>query len=325
MYPLGGVKFRADIAGVVQEASDWESGLIAGRVSPVVNVDAKDGQYPKFKLASGNLLKRASNLNRAPGSAYARGTLAFEQDTYSTYEYGFELPLDATIKKDMSRYFDASVIVAQQAKRKPLLDWEIRVAAATFSTSNYGAATNSGTAYTIANIASFDLGLDVDAAKARLLGKGESDRNLSVVMSHNVFIRCRASTKLQNRLRGIGVSSDTILNVDEQAVAEALGVKEVLVGKNYYDTALEGVAFSGSAIWGDTYVWVGRLGAAGGPEQMLNAGAQYTLNWSEYGPAMGVFEYEEPQTNSVIIRAAHHVTEKCVNANAGTLIATQYS
>jgi hypothetical protein len=207
-----------------------------------------------------------------------------------------------------------------------LLEHEIRVAAATFNTGNYGAATDSGTAYTLANIATFDVGLDVDAAKTRLLAKGESDQNLSVVMSNDVFIRARASTKLQNRLRGIGVSSDTILNVDEQAVADALGVREVIVGKNAYDSALEGLDFSSSNIWNNTYIWVGRLGTSGqGELSMLDGGAQYTLNWSAYGTPMNVFEYEEPQTNSTVIRASHHVTEKIVNGNAGTLIATQYA
>ena len=89
---------------------------------------------------------------------------------------------------------------------------------------------------------------------------------------------------------------------------------------------LEGIAFSSSNIWNNTYVWVGRLGNSGqGELSMLDGGAQYTLNWSAYGTPMNVFEYEEPQTNSTVIRASHHVTEKIVNANAGTLIGTQYA
>jgi hypothetical protein len=325
MYSANGAVFRADISGVVMEAGTWEANLIGARVAPVVNVPTKDGQYPRFRLGTGNLLKREANIRRAPGSHYARGSLAYEQDTYATTEYGFELPLDYVDRLDTSRFFDAAVVTAEQAKRKILLDYEVRTAALTFNETNYGSATNSATAYTIANIATFDIGLDIDAAKGRLLGKGESDQALSVVMSHDVFVRARASTKLQNRLRGIGVASDTILNIDEQAVAEALGVKEVLVGKNYYDTAAEGLAFASGAVWSNTYLWVGRLGSAGSPASMLNGGAQYTMNWSEYGPVLGVFEYEEPQSNATIIRASQHVTEKVVNANAGTLIASQYS
>jgi len=325
MYANGSVNFRADLAGVVMETADWERGLIASRVAPVVNAGTKDGQYPVFQRKGGQLLKRAVNIARGNGASYARGTAAWDQDSYATQEYGHELPVDYNVVKDMGRFFDVESVTAQLCKRKPLIEQEIRVAAMTFNTTNYGSATNSGTAYTIANIATFDVGLDVDLAKARLQSKGESAANLSLVMSSSVFIRLRASTKLQNRLRGLGVAADTILQVDEQAVAEALGVREVIVGANYYDSAEENVAFSGTAFWSNTYIWVGKLGNAGTPEGMLLGGAQFTLNWAQYGPPLGVFSYEEPQTNSRVIRAAHHVTEKVVNANQGDLIATQYS
>jgi hypothetical protein len=144
-------------------------------------------------------------------------------------------------------------------------------------------------------------------------------------MSDDVFVRVRASTKMQNRLRGIGVSADTILNVDTAAIAEALGVKEVLVGKAYYDTAGEGKAASTSAIWGNTNIWVGNLANGGGLSSMLSGGAQYTITWSRFASDIGTFEYEEPQTKSLITGVEEYRTEKVVNANAGTLIATQYS
>ena len=325
MYSQGGYKFRADLSGAVMEASSWEAGLIGLKAAPLVNVEVKDGQYPKFTLASANLLKREQNIKRAPGARSARGSVSYSYDTYSTTERSFEFPLDRTVQKDTARFFNAALVNADLAKRKLMLEHEIEVAAATFNTTNYGSATNSDTAYTIANIASFDIGLDIDKAKNRLRQKGEGSDDLVAIMSDDVFIRARASTKLQNRLRGIGVSSDTILNIDEQAVAEALGVKEVLVGKNYYDTASEGLSSSLSAIWSNTYIWVGRLSQGGSPEQMLRGGSQYTLNWSEFGPVLAVFEYDEPQSKSTIIGAEQHVTVKCVNGNAGTLIATQYS
>lgn len=325
MYSNQGTKFRADLTSAVMQASEWETGLIAGKVAPVVNVDTKDGQYPVFQLTKAGLLKRQTPLNRAPGATYARGNIAYEQDTYATKEYGFEMPLDYTERKDTARFFDAETIVSDQAKRKILLEWEIRAAALTFSTDNYGAATNSGTAYTLANIATFDVGLDVDLAKNRLRQKGESANDLTVVCSDDVFTRLRASTKLQNRLRGIGVSSDTILNVDEQAVAEALGVRQILVGRNYYDSADEDITFSASAIWSNTYMWVGQVKEGGSPEAMLKGGSQYTLNWAEYGSELSVFEYEQPEINSTVYRVSQHVAEKVINSNAGTLIATQYS
>lgn len=323
----GAIQPLYDINGYLAEADQWELGLIGSKVLPTVSVEGETGEYAKIKLTTGNLLKREVNLQRAPTGTTARGDFAWETDTYATKEFSYEIPVGRVDKLRAMPYFDAQVFAAKMAKRKLMLEFEIMTAATTFSTANYGSATNSSTAYTVANLATFDLGLDIDAIKEVLSGKGEPDTDLSVVMSNSVFKRARASTKLQNRLRGIGVSSDTILNVDAAAVAEALGVKEVLVGKNYYDTAAEGIAYSGSAIWGNTYIWVGRLGTAGSVSSLLSGASQYNLMWSKFGSAMAAYEYEEPQTKSMVVGVEEYrtATGKVVNANAGALLATQYS
>lgn len=325
MYSNAAAVFRADLTNsLVEQASEWESGLIGLRALPVINVPAKAGQYPIFNLAAGNLLRNEVKA-RAPYATFPRGTRAFDQGTFSTTEYGFEEAVDDVIKLDVARYFDAEVLSAKLAMRKVALAHEVRTAAVINSTTNWGTATNSSTAYTVANIATFDIGLDVEEAMERLRGKGESASNCSVIMSSAVFLRARASTKLQNRLRGIGVSNDSILNVSEQAVAEALGVKEVLVGRAYYDISNEGAAFSGSAIWGNTYVWVGNIGSGGGVQNMFGGGGAFTLNWGAYGPPLAVETYRDEPIKSDIVRSSQHVAEKVVNSNAGTLIATQYS
>lgn len=325
MYSNSAAVFRADLTGaLVEQGSGWEKNLIGTRALPVINVETKTGLYPKFELAGGNLLRNEVKA-RAPYTAFPRGTRAFTQDTYATVEYGFEEAVDDTIQKDMARFFDAETLSAKLALRKVQLGHEIRAATLINSTTNFGSATNSGTAYTIANIATFDIGLDVESALNRLRQNGEDASNATVIMSDNVFIRARASTKLQNRLRGIGVSSDTILSVTEQAVAEALGVKEVLVGRAYYDASNEGAAYSATAIWSDTYVWVGNVGSAGGVQNMFGGGAAFTLNWGAYGPPLAVETYRDEKITSDIVRSKQHVTEKVVNGNAGTLIGTQYS
>jgi hypothetical protein len=324
MYSNTAAVFRADITGaLVEQGSGWEKNLIATRACPVINVEAKAGLYPVFNLAKGNLLRNEVKP-RAPYSAFPRGTRAFEQDTYGTQEYGFEEAVDDTIQKDMSRFFDSEVFAAKQALRKVQLGHEVRVQTLLQNATTFPS-TASGTAYTIANIATFDIGLDVELALNRLRQKGEDASNATVIMSDNVFIRARASTKLQNRLRGIGISSDTILNVTEQAVAEALGVKEVLVGRAYYDTSNEGADFSGSAIWNDTLIWVGSVGPGGNVQSMFSGGAAYTLYWGAYGPPLAVETYRDERITSDIVRSKQHVTEKVVNSNAGTTIATQYS
>ena len=321
MYSNSAAIFRGDIAGVVEQAKDWESGLIGTSVMPILDVPVRAGQYPSFVLKEGQLLK-SDVKNRAPYGSFARGTRAFNQETYSALEFGYEEAVDDTVTLDVARFFDAEVIAAKLAKRKLLLAHELRVAAKIFDNTVF-TATNSGTAYTTANLATFDAGADVQEAIDRLLAKGESTSNLKVVIPYAVWTRIRASTKFQNRLRGAGISSDTILNASTQAAAEVFGVAEVLIGRASYDTAPEGVAFAAGNVWSNTLIWVGSVTQASAG--FFGGGAGFTLNWSEYGPAIGVSTYREEAIKSNIVRASHYTAEKVVNANAGQLITTQYS
>ena len=321
MYSNSSAIFRGDIAGVVEQAKDFEAGLIGTAVMPVLDVPVRAGQYPTFVLKEGQLLK-SDMKTRSPYSGYARGTRAFTQDTYTALEYGYEEAVDDTVTLDVARFFDAEVIAAKLAKRKLLLAHELRVAAKIFDSGTF-TATNSGTAYTTANLATFDVGQDVQDALDRLLSKGESTTNTKVVIPFGIWSRLRASTKFQNRLRGTGLSTDTILNASTQAAAEAFGVSEVLIGRASYDQAPEGVAFSAASVWSNTFIWVGSVTEAGAG--YFGGGAGFTLNWSEYGPAIGVSTYREETIKSNIVRASQYTAEKIVNANAGQLISTQYS
>jgi hypothetical protein len=199
---------------------------------------------------------------------------------------------------------------------------ELRVASTIFNNSTF-TATNSGVAYTTANLATMNVALDVELAIDRLLGLGESRDNLRVVMSNQVWLRIKASTLFQNRLRGAGISNDTFLNSSEQAAADVFGVREVIIGRASYDTAPEGVAYSGAQVWSNAFIWVGSVSESGGG--YFGGGAGFTLAWSEYGPVTGVFTYRDEAIKSNILRASHAVTERIVNANAGQLITTQYA
>jgi hypothetical protein len=321
MYSNSSAIFRGDIAGVVEQAKDFEAGLIGTAVMPILDVPVRAGQYPTFVLKEGQLLK-SDMKTRSPYSAYARGTRAFTQDTYTALEYGYEEAVDDTVTLDVARFFDAEVIAAKLAKRKLLLAHELRVAAKIFDSGTFQA-TNSSVAYTSANLATFDVGQDVQDALDRLLSKGESTTNTKVVIPFGIWSRLRASTKFQNRLRGTGLSTDTILNASTQAAAEVFGVSEVLIGRASYDQAPEGVAFSAASVWSNQFIWVGSVTQAGAG--YFGGGAAFTLSWSEYGPAIGVSTYREETIKSNIVRASQYTAEKVVNANAGQLISTQYS
>jgi hypothetical protein len=316
MYSNSNAIYRAELAGYVFETEGWEKGLIAGLAMPIVDVSLPEGQYPKFQKQQAQTLKNDVKV-RAPYSGFARGTSSFVQDTYACLEYGYEQAVDDTIRLKNSVFFDAEVVATKIARRKLLLAYEVRAAAQLFNASNF-TSTNSGTAYTTANIATFDVGLDVDDAKDRLVAKGEMAN--TVVVPYQVATRLRASTKFQQRARGAGVSSDAILNLDANAMADVFGVDRVLIGRAAYDGAGEGLAFSSSLIWSNSYIWVGNVGTS-----LLDGGAAYTLKWSQYGTALNVETYRDEPIMSDIVRAAHSTAEKVVNGAAGELIGTQYA
>jgi hypothetical protein len=316
MYSNSNAIYRAELAGHVFETEGWEKNLIGTLALPVVEVALPEGQYPKFQKQQGQLLKTDVKA-RAPYSGFARGTSSFVQDTYACLEYGYEQAVDDTIRLKNATFFDSEVIATRLARRKLLLAHELRASSVLFNATTF-TSTNSGTAYTTANILTFDVGLDVDDAKDRLISKGETAN--TVVIPYQVATRLRASTKFQNRARGAGVSSDAILNLDASAMADVFGVDRVLIGRAAYDGAGEGIAFSSSLIWSNSYIWVGNVGSS-----LLDGGAAYTLNWSQYGTVLNVETYRDEPIKSDIVRAAHSTAEKVVNAAAGEIIATQYS
>jgi hypothetical protein len=321
-YSNGAAVFRSDISGVVEQAKDYEQSLIGLKVMPPVAAPVRAGLYPVFELAAGNLLRNEVSA-RAPYGKFPRGTRSFGQGTYNTTEYGFEEAVDDTIAADMSRFFNAEVLAAKLALRKILIAHEVRVAAQVFSSTI--TATNSGTAYTLANIATFDVADDVQLAIDRLLAKGYNNQGLKVVMAYPVWTRIRRSTIFQNRLRGAGISNDSILNASLDAAAEVFGVDEVCIGRAALDASFEGQAFSSSNIWSNASIFVGKVGAGGTPETMLGGGFGFTINWSEYGPLTAVSSYRDESIKSNIVRAAQNTAEKIVDVSAAEIITTQFA
>jgi hypothetical protein len=280
---------------------------------------ARAGQYPRIQIDAGNLLRNETK-GRGPSASYPRVSRAITTDTYTCQEYGLEEAVDDSERNDYSRFFDMESQAVKNTMRQIRLAHELRVSTVINSRANW-TATTSATAYTAANIASFDIGLDIDIAKQAINSRGESVADLSVVMSLNMFNLVRASTRLQNRIRGT-ISTDSQLVLSKEAVADALSVKEVLVGNNFYDTTAQGVTSSLSAIWGDTNIWIGRVTPFSGPESFFSGGALGTLFWQQDGEIFTTETYREENIRSEIVRCRQYCAEKIVNANAGQLLAT---
>jgi hypothetical protein len=320
MYPNSGATIRADLNSVLEEASQAESGLIGEKLLPSFGVDAKSGTYPKLTKAISELMKPGDTI-RERGGSYGRVKRAWTNDTYDTVDRGLEEAIDDTDAKDAARFFNAEAISAKLVLRAIKLAHERRVAAEIFHASTWGSPTNSAVAYTDALIATIDFPLDVQAAIERVKDNAETPD--TIVMSSAVYNRIRRSTLLKSflvgqNLPGANVTPDAI----QQAFA-ANGIKQVLIGEGRYDSTAKKAtqSYTAAPIWSNTYVWVGKVGSG----DFMNGGAGRTIVWNAEGGLWVTETYREEATRSNIVRVRQHTVEKIVDANCGTLIATQYA
>ena len=323
MFSAGGAVLRADLRGVVEEAFLQSELYIGPKACPPLPVPNIAGQYPVIQKNAGNLLRNEAKP-RGAGANYGRITRSWTNDNYTCEEYGMEAIVDDKSARNIGRFFDLEARETVWAYRQVQLAHEIRVSNLLFAPATFSL-TTSATAYTSANLATMDVGLDIDAAKAQIQGRGENIDNLTVVMSLNNFYRARASTRLQNRIRGVA-STDTYLTLSEEQVADALQVKQILIGRATYDTSLQGAPTSTlSNIWADTYMWVGNVVEASGPEDYFSGSTAFTLFWQEDADLFQVESYREEAIRSTIIRARQNTSEKVVLAASAQLLVTQYS
>ena len=323
MNAQGGAILRADLRGVVEEAFLQSELFIGPKVCPPIPVQTEGGQYPVIQKNAGNLLRNEVKPIAAGGD-YPRILRAWVPDNYTCIEYGIEALVPDKNSRTIGRFFDLEARETVWAYRQVQIGHEIRVAnllqtGATFSI------TTVASPYTTTNLATFDVGLDVDTAKQQIQSRGENVDNLTLVMSYDNFIRIRASTKLQNRIRGT-ISTDAFLTLGTQALADALQVKQVLVGRATYDTSAQySTASSLSAIWSDSFMWLGTVVEPSGPDQYFNGSVAFTIFWEQDADIFQVEEYRQERLRSQVIRARQNTAEKVVLAAGAQLIAPQYS
>lgn len=320
MYNTTGATILGDLNLKVEEAAQTDSFFIAQRVLPMLPVPIKSGQYPKLTKSNGELLTPNSTV-RAAKSEYARANRAWTNDTYDCLDRGLEEAVDDADAKDLRRFFDAESATARYVLRAMMLDYEIRVQAALFNTTNFGAATNSQVAYTYANRATIDFPSDILAAIERVNDNGGQAN--TIVLSSTVLNRLKLTTLLQNFCRG-SLPGDATLNITAQALAGAFadnGISQVLIGRSRYNSAKKGQNYSAASVWGTGFVWVGEVQS--GPADAGGAGR--TFVWNEEGGLFVTETYREDKLRSTVVRVRQNTAEKIIDGSAGTLIATQWA
>ena len=316
---------RQDISTLLMEAVHQEKHYIASSLLPVYGSEREVGRYPKFKIGKGELLKKESQLRGATGT-YNESEEQFEWDSYQTREYGHEKRVDDVVKKQMRDFFDAEMVTAKFCMNKLMLDYEVECATAMMSaSSNAGldgkfvaTSTPTGTAaYSEANLNTFDVPADINAALEALTLNGEEPNTL--VLSLPLYNRIKRSKLLQTYLYGHLNTTQGGSNITTQIIGEAFGIPNIVIAKKSYDNAIKGKT-NVVPVWSNDYMWLGDV--QGG--DFMNGGAGRTIIWDADSEG-GLFtsdQYRDEARRGDKIRVRSNRTVKIINPNSGRLLST---
>lgn len=311
---------RSDIHALAMQANaDFNKLCIGDKIFPVKGEDVKRGIYMRAKLSNAELLNGDAK-ERANGDAYSRVNRKYDTDTFDAQEYGLEGVIDDAYEAETERFMNVEATEAALLERSLRISYEVRVAAKLMDASTF-TATAAAVAYTEANLATINVPADVSAAKLRMLKNGLIPN--AIVMSANVFERIKRSTLLQNQVFGVvPKGAGQYLIPSEADIANALGVDTIYVGNAPKNSAKKGLAYSGSFIWGDTYLAVCQV--AGG--EYTAGGVGRTIQWTK--DTTGLFTpetYRSDERRSNILRVRQHVAEKVIDETACELVTTSYA
>ncbi len=349
---------RQELALAIVEGEGAVGGLIGDQILPDFPINRRTAHLIKATLADTQGLRNIAlpKYVRAPGTNFERIVAKIGDDTFTVTLRGVEIVIPNEVQKDYDGYADLEAFYAARFGNEfSGLTKEYLIAAQIFSTGNFGSAVNSIVAYTEANIATISLIADLIAAARVLKGKGEPPPYVAV-MSGIVFDRVRRATTVQGYVVGtLRAGQEATHNMIEQSVQE-FGIKSILIGDSYYNSAADGATPVLTANWSNTYIWVGRPGMAKGvstaaqPEPNVDAGEglgvpmlggvginAYWENWASGGipsdegdvesfPGGNYVEsYYERKIDSQVLRLKLSSTPYIGNTRCGALIATQYS
>jgi hypothetical protein len=349
---------RQELAMAIIEGEGAIGGLVGPKILPDFPINRRTAHIIKATLASSQGLRHiaADKYIRAPGTKFERLVATLSDDTFTVTLRGVEIVVPNESSMDYDGYLALEQFYAARFGTEVSgLTKEYLIAAAIFSTANFGAATNSTVAYTAANLATISFISDIIASTRRLKGRGEPPPYVAV-MSGPVFERVRQATTVQLWNTGTlrGQQEATLANV-KSSFAE-FGISDILIGDAYYNSAADGATAALSQIWSNTYIWVGRPGMAqgvgtpgetsgetGGDEGVgvpMLGGVGADIYWEGFTPggvpstdkdslnfAGGnyVESYPDLSIDSTVLRLKMSNQPYIGNGRAGDLIATQYS
>lgn len=348
---------RAELSLAIVEGEGSIGGLIGAQVLPDFPINRRTAHLVKATLADTQALRHiaADKYIHAPGTRFERMVAKLGDDQFTVTLRGVEIVVPNETELDYTDYLDVETFFAARFGREISgLTKEYLIQAAIFNTSTFGAATNSGVAYTAANLTTISFVADIIAATRRIKAKGEPPPYVSV-MTGLVMERVRQATTVQQWVVGtFRAGQEATHSMIEQSVRE-FGIKSILVADSYFNSSADAQTPPVLVpMWSTAYIWTGRPGlqkTVGTPDSdeknvsegigvPMLGGVGVNAYWESYTPggvpsadkdteefAGGnyVESYPDLSIDSTVLRIKMSSLPYIGNPRCGDLIATQYA
>ena len=281
-------------------------GYVGFQIAPLIEAKYAFGQYRKMKLAQ-FLQPRTTERNANGG--YKRISSEFDKDGYECEEHGLEMPVDYRDAAVYAEMINAEMVAAELTRHGVIEAHELRVIAKV--------ETLSGTAV--------DNEFDDDAANltADFNTYRETFRLAcgfypnALVADASMIDALLENGSVQDKF--VGSSDRTARAISLKGLAAALNLDEIIPANSVKNTAANPKAASLSTVWPQSKALLFRKSTGG---SLLQPQFMRTVHWSGNGsrPGCAFEQYEEPQTNSTVLRHRLDVDEIIVYANMGMLL-----
>lgn len=281
-----------------------QQGFVGLQIAPALEVAEAFGQYKVVKI---NEILKDVPTDRAADGSYRRVETRFGKASYAVEENGMESIVDYRTAKMFRNWTDAEMEAAELARDQVIKGHNKRVIAAALAVSTTTAA---GTAWTTHATADPRKNIREAAIKIRNRTGMWPD---SLVIDREAVEHLVDCDKIIDRIKYSGKDDPKSGNINESALAQSLGVKNLIVSGAVNNSANEMAASASlSSMWDRTQALLFRRSASRRTAQLQ---FMRTLHWGADGSQVGgVFEtYYDPSRRAWIVRNRMDSEEKLFN------------
>lgn len=285
-----------------------ENRFVALRAFPGVTVGEESGTYYKFTQKYWFLDGLAP---RAPGSAFARGGIGVETDTYATLQWGKEFPVPVENEAANQTALSLQQAGVRWLAQQSFIRKERAFASAFMTTSVWGTDDNN-------SATDWDDSSGVPITNVRTASRTISQATgmaaNSMICGEIVYDALLVNAQVLGTMQ---YTNTVTIATREALLAAVLGLDSLLVSRAIYNTANEGQTASYSPVIDDDALIYYNNPSAG----VFDATAGKTFVWNPGGGAGAVDSYYENQTKSTILQHTEQWDQKLVANTLGYFFA----